>query len=87
VPHGRNGVGKTRCSGPSWGSLPVRSGRVTFDGTTWAADGRRERAFCGIGYVPQGREIFRPSQCRRTLRHGHGFAAAVRGKATATWGT
>ena len=40
------------------GLLPVRGGRVTFDGadiTRWSSD-RRARA--GIGYVPQGREIF-----------------------------
>ena len=55
---GRNGVGKTTLLKAVMGLLPIRGGRVTFDGadiTSWSAD-RRARA--GIGYVPQGREIF-----------------------------
>ena len=65
VPHGsvvclmgRNGVGKTTLLRATMGLLPARAGRVTFDGadvTRWSPD-RRARA--GIGYVPQGREIF-----------------------------
>src|SRR5881296_4350757 len=55
---GRNGVGKTTLLKTVMGLLPARGGRVTFDGcdiTRWSPD-RRARA--GIGYVPQGREIF-----------------------------
>jgi len=55
---GRNGVGKTTLLKTVMGLLPARAGRVVFDGTDvtrWSAD-RRARA--GIGYVPQGREIF-----------------------------
>jgi urea transport system ATP-binding protein len=55
---GRNGVGKTTLLRATMGLLPVRAGRVAFDGsdvTRWSPD-RRARA--GIGYVPQGREIF-----------------------------
>src|SRR5437879_2660012 len=55
---GRNGVGKTTLLKTVMGLLPARGGRVTFDGTDitrWSTD-RRARA--GIGYVPQGREIF-----------------------------
>jgi urea transport system ATP-binding protein len=55
---GRNGVGKTTLLRATMGLLPARAGRVTFDGadvTRWSPD-RRARA--GIGYVPQGREIF-----------------------------
>ena len=55
---GRNGVGKTTLLKTVMGLLPARGGRVVFDGTDvtrWSAD-RRARA--GIGYVPQGREIF-----------------------------
>ena len=55
---GRNGVGKTTLLKTIMGLLPARAGRVTLDGedvTRWPSD-RRARA--GIGYVPQGREIF-----------------------------
>jgi urea transport system ATP-binding protein len=55
---GRNGVGKTTLLRATMGLLPARAGRVTFDGadvTRWSPD-RRARA--GVGYVPQGREIF-----------------------------
>ncbi|HXU91838.1 MAG TPA: urea ABC transporter ATP-binding subunit UrtE [Methylomirabilota bacterium] len=55
---GRNGVGKTTLLKTVMGLLPARGGRVVFDGTDvtrWSSD-RRARA--GIGYVPQGREIF-----------------------------
>ncbi|HEX3175517.1 MAG TPA: urea ABC transporter ATP-binding subunit UrtE [Methylomirabilota bacterium] len=55
---GRNGVGKTTLLKAVMGLLPVRAGTVAFDGadvTRWSSD-RRARA--GIGYVPQGREIF-----------------------------
>ena len=55
---GRNGVGKTTLLRAAMGLLPARAGRVSFDGvdvTRWSPD-RRARA--GIGYVPQGREVF-----------------------------
>jgi urea transport system ATP-binding protein len=55
---GRNGVGKTTLLKTVMGLLPARGGRVTVDGadvTRWSPD-RRARA--GVGYVPQGREIF-----------------------------
>ena len=55
---GRNGVGKTTLLRAVMGLLPVRSGRIVFDGrsvTGWSPD---RRARLGIGYVPQGREIF-----------------------------
>src|SRR5438552_949880 len=55
---GRNGMGKTTVLKTIMGLLPARGGRVTFDGadiTRWSPD-RRARA--GIGYVPQGREVF-----------------------------
>jgi urea transport system ATP-binding protein len=55
---GRNGVGKSTLLRAVMGLIPVASGSVTFDETdlTRAPPHRRVRA--GIGYVPQGREIF-----------------------------
>jgi urea transport system ATP-binding protein len=55
---GRNGVGKTTLLRTVMGLLPVREGTVHLDGqdVTRLAPDRRARA--GIGYVPQGRDIF-----------------------------
>jgi urea transport system ATP-binding protein len=55
---GRTGVGKTTLLRAAMGLLPARAGRVRLgddDVTGWSTD-RRARA--GLGYVPQGREIF-----------------------------
>jgi urea transport system ATP-binding protein len=65
---GRNGVGKTTLLKTIMGLLPARGGRVVFDGadiTRWSSD-RRARA--GIGYVPQGREIFPHLSVEENLR-------------------
>jgi urea transport system ATP-binding protein len=65
---GRNGVGKTTLLKTVMGLLPARAGTITFDGadiTRWSPD-RRARA--GIGYVPQGREIFPHLSVQENLR-------------------
>ncbi|HET9736015.1 MAG TPA: urea ABC transporter ATP-binding subunit UrtE [Burkholderiales bacterium] len=55
---GRNGVGKTTLLKTLMGLVPARSGEIRFGdaGLTHAAPYERVRA--GLGYVPQGREIF-----------------------------
>jgi urea transport system ATP-binding protein len=55
---GRNGVGKTTLLRTLMGLVPARSGEIRFgeQALTYAAPYERARA--GIGYVPQGREIF-----------------------------
>ena len=55
---GRNGVGKTTLLKCLVGLLPIRSGSLTLDGKNISALPPYERARLGIGYVPQGREIF-----------------------------
>ena len=55
---GRNGVGKTTLLRCIMGMLPVRSGTIQFDGNDVTRLSPYERARRGIGYVPQGREIF-----------------------------
>lgn len=55
---GRNGVGKTTTLRAITGVLPVRAGSVTFDGKRIDRLPSDVRARAGIGYVPQGREIF-----------------------------
>ena len=55
---GRNGVGKTTLLKSLMGVVPVRSGRVLFDGDDVTHETPYQRARRGIGFVPQGREIF-----------------------------
>ena len=55
---GRNGVGKTKLLESLMGVVPVRSGTVRFAGADITAETPFQRARRGIGYVPQGREIF-----------------------------
>ena len=55
---GRNGVGKTTLLRSLMGLVPIKSGRMTVDGVEMSAANPYERAKLGLGYVPQGREIF-----------------------------
>ena len=55
---GRNGVGKTTLLKCIMGLVPVRSGEMLFDGVDLATLKPEQRAELGIGFVPQGREIF-----------------------------
>jgi len=55
---GRNGVGKTTLLKCLMGVLPVQSGTIFFDGRDITGSTPHARAQLGIGYVPQGREIF-----------------------------
>ena len=55
---GRNGVGKTTLLKSLMGLVPVRSGSIEFDGKAIEKATSYERARSGMGYVPQGREIF-----------------------------
>jgi len=55
---GRNGVGKTTLLKCMMGLLPVTSGTVAIEGTDVTKMPPHARARLGVGYVPQGREIF-----------------------------
>src|SRR5258706_11173556 len=55
---GRNGVGKTTLLKSIMGLLKLRSGKIRSDGVDLEARAPEHRARFGIGYVPQGREIF-----------------------------
>jgi urea transport system ATP-binding protein len=55
---GRNGVGKTTLLKSLMGLVPIRSGQIVLDGKPIEKTTPYERARAGIGYVPQGREIF-----------------------------
>lgn len=55
---GRNGVGKTTLLKSLMGVVPVSSGSIHLDGQDITRLAPYERARAGLGYVPQGREIF-----------------------------
>ena len=55
---GRNGVGKTTLLKSLMGLVKSKSGSITFDGKDITHLPPHERVRAGIGYVPQGREIF-----------------------------
>jgi len=55
---GRNGVGKTTLLKCLMGLVPARTGSVSFEGKDITALASHARVRAGIGYVPQGREIF-----------------------------
>jgi ABC-type branched-subunit amino acid transport system ATPase component len=55
---GRNGVGKTTLLRAIMGAVRVQSGKISFAGADIAAAAPEARARRGVGYVPQGREIF-----------------------------
>ena len=55
---GRNGVGKTTLLKSLMGVVPVKTGTIQLDGANITKDTPYERVRKGVGYVPQGREIF-----------------------------
>jgi urea transport system ATP-binding protein len=55
---GRNGVGKTTLLKTAMGLVPARTGSIVLDGLDITRLPPHERVRHGIGYVPQGREIF-----------------------------
>jgi urea transport system ATP-binding protein len=69
---GRNGMGKTTLLRCIMGLLRPQSGAVTFDGTDLTSLSVESRARLGIGYVPQGREIFPQLTVEENLRVGLG---------------
>ena len=78
---GRNGVGKTTTLRAITGVLPVRSGAITFGGQRIDLLPPDARARAGIGYVPQGRDIFPHLTVEENLHvglvvHGRRGAAA-----------
>ncbi|MES9871186.1 MAG: urea ABC transporter ATP-binding subunit UrtE [Sedimenticola sp.] len=67
---GRNGVGKTTLLQCVMGLLPTKSGSITFDGEDLGRQIAEKRAPLGIGYVPQGRQIFPMLTVEENLRIG-----------------
>jgi urea transport system ATP-binding protein len=69
---GRNGVGKTSLLRAMIGQYPIASGSIVFDGVDLTELKPYERARLGIGFVPQGREIFPLLTVEENLRTGFG---------------
>jgi urea transport system ATP-binding protein len=67
---GRNGMGKTTLLKCIMGLLPLATGELSFDGRDLRASAAEARARLGIGYVPQGREIFSQLTVEENLRIG-----------------
>jgi urea transport system ATP-binding protein len=69
---GRNGVGKTTLLKCLMGLLPVKSGDIQIDGHNMVKRSAESRALMGVGYVPQGRDIFPQLTVEENLRVGLG---------------
>lgn len=80
---GRNGVGKTTTLKCIMGLIPVKSGRLQFEGQDLTNRSAESRAGIGVGYVPQGREIFPRLTIEENLKTG--FAARPPEKAKAAF--
>jgi urea transport system ATP-binding protein len=73
---GRNGVGKTTLLKSLMGLVPIRSGSIEFNGKPIEKATSYERARAGIGFVPQGREIFSRLTVEDNLRMGLAYKSA-----------
>jgi len=69
---GRNGMGKTTLLKCIMGLLPATAAEMSFDGTDLRTLPAESRARLGIGYVPQGRDIFSQLTVEENLRIGLG---------------
>jgi urea transport system ATP-binding protein len=67
---GRNGVGKTTLLKSIMGLVPIKTGSITLDGQAIHDAKPYERARAGIGFVPQGREIFARLTVQENLAMG-----------------
>jgi branched-chain amino acid transport system ATP-binding protein len=75
---GRNGVGKSTLMRNLIGLLTPTAGTIRFDGRDVTREGADARARLGIGYIPQGREVFPRLSVRENLLVGE---VAVAGRA------
>ncbi|MBP8286999.1 MAG: urea ABC transporter ATP-binding subunit UrtE [Rhodoferax sp.] len=73
---GRNGVGKTTLLKSLMGLVPIKTGAIEFDKKQIHAATPYERARAGIGFVPQGREIFARLTVEENLRMGLAYKSA-----------
>ena len=69
---GRNGVGKTSLLRAMVGQYPISGGSIALEGNDITSLKPYERARAGIGFVPQGREIFPLLTVEENLKTGFG---------------
>jgi urea transport system ATP-binding protein len=77
---GRNGVGKTSFLRAVVGEQPIARGTISLNGVTLGKMAPHDRARLGIGYVPQGRDIFPLLTVKENLETG--FAPLARNDRT-----
>ena len=73
---GRNGVGKTTLLKSLMGLIPIKTGHIEFDGKAIEKTTPYARARAGVGFVPQGREIFSRLTVEENLRMGLAYKSA-----------
>ena len=74
---GRNGVGKSTLMRTLIGLLPPTEGSVVFKGADVSALVAHRRARLGIGYVPQGRDVFPRMSVEENLKVGEMIGGKV----------
>jgi urea transport system ATP-binding protein len=73
---GRNGVGKTTLLKSLMGLVPIKTGNIEFDGKAIQDATPYNRARAGIGFVPQGREIFARLTVEENLAMGLAYKSS-----------
>jgi urea transport system ATP-binding protein len=73
---GRNGVGKTTLLKSLMGLVPIKNGNIEFNGKSIRKATPYDRARAGIGFVPQGREIFGRLTVEDNLKMGLAYKSA-----------
>ena len=73
---GRNGAGKTTLLKSLMGLIPIKTGTIELDGQPIQNHTPYERARAGIGFVPQGREIFARLTVEENLHMGLAYKSA-----------
>ena len=74
---GRNGVGKTTLLKSLMGVVPVKTGTIRLDDVAITKDTPHERVRRGVGYVPQGREIFGRLTVQENLQMGLAYKSGA----------
>ncbi|NHX40922.1 MULTISPECIES: ABC transporter ATP-binding protein [Haloarcula] len=67
---GKNGVGKTTLLKTVMGLLEPSEGTISYDGTDVTHASADERARAGIGYIPQGRDVFPKLTVEQNIKMG-----------------